>query len=359
MESARTKRNIVALAVAIPIIFLLAALTSSDNDHFTQLWRWINNIDTRDKEIVAMDRTLTRIVNLEGDWHFATGDDIERSYVDFDHSDWAQIKVPSYWETEGYRDYDGFGWYRKEFEIGEKALTKPLFAIMGRIDDVDEVYINGQKIGGLGQFPPPTYLSAWREYRQYPIPEGVLHGGRNIIAVRVYDAQMGGGIYNGDIGIYVSGLAQPLVNLQGEWQFKIDPDASYQKIQVPGKWEEQGFENYDGLAWYKKEFGALPVKGDQTLVLMLGKIDDTDEVHLNGTLIGRTGSLTDRDQEIDSKYYLIDRNYEFASSLLQESNILEVKVHDSYGPGGIYTGPVAIMTKADYLHYVETTARSN
>ena len=89
------------------------------------------------------------------------------------------------------------------------------------------------------------------------------------------------------------------------------------------------------------------------MVLMLGKIDDTDEVYLNGELIGKTGSLRDSDLDADPYYYRQSRIYEFSSSLLRAENALAVRVHDSGGHGGLYSGPVGIMTKRTYEVYRE------
>jgi len=359
MSSNRTKRNIIAILIAVPVIYLLSLLNIGfDHKADVDDWDWKINIGSRDKEVLDFDKTLTRITDLAGDWHFAAGDDLERGQANFDHSTWGTIKVPSYWEGEGYKDYDGYAWYRRTFELSENDLNKPLYAVLGRIDDADEVFINGQRIGGMGTFPP-TYVGAYDGYRNYSIAKGIVHKGENVIAVRVFDAQMSGGIYDGDIGIYASSLPSALVNLQGDWQFKVDDDMNYRVIQVPGIWENQGYEDYDGLAWYKKDFVLTEKAEEKRLVLLLGKIDDTDEVFLNGELIGRTGTLDDSDQQVDPDYYLIDRQYEFSADLLRENNTIELRVHDSGGEGGIYKGPVSIMGKAAFLKFQDLRARSN
>ena len=93
------------------------------------------------------------------------------------------------------------------------------------------------------------------------------------------------------------------VNITKGWKFKTGDssawssptfnDASWAPIEVGKPWEAQGYDNYDGFAWYRlhivipssiKEKSFLKEK----LRFDMGKIDDGDEVFLNGSLIGET-----------------------------------------------------------------------
>ncbi len=42
--------------------------------------------------------------------------------IDFDDSKWDKITVPSSWENQGFRGYNGYAWYRVSFE-GSTALV--------------------------------------------------------------------------------------------------------------------------------------------------------------------------------------------------------------------------------------------
>lgn len=303
-------------------------------------------------------RTRSLVVDLKGEWSFSVGDDSGWAESDFDSSGWSKVGVPGTWESEGYRDYDGYAWYRRSFGIEESDTDKAIYAYLGRIDDVDEVFVNGVRIGGKGRFLP-EYVTAWDEERVYRIPEGVLRAGSgNTMAVRVFDAEQGGGIVDGRVGLYASSLPQPLIDLSGDWRFfagdnlglrDVDFDASgLGRINVPSVWEEQGYDGYDGFAWYRKEFGRLAVSTVSEMVLLLGKIDDTDEVYLNGELVGRTGALDGTDRETNSNFYRENRVYSFSSSLLRERNVLAVRVRDDMGFGGIYEGALGIMSAEAY-----------
>ena len=89
-----------------------------------------------------------------------------------------------------------YGWFRRELTIPADLAGKDIFINVGKIDDADETFFNGVKVGGLGHFPP-DYVTAWDIIRHYKVPHEIIHyGGKNSIAVRVFDGVRGGGIYN-------------------------------------------------------------------------------------------------------------------------------------------------------------------
>ena len=61
---------------------------------------------------------------------------------------------------------------------------------LGSVDDFDETYFNGVRVGGIGK-EHPTY---WSAPRDYTIPASLIKPGKNVIAVRVWDRFGGGGI---------------------------------------------------------------------------------------------------------------------------------------------------------------------
>jgi sialate O-acetylesterase len=115
--------------------------------------------------------------------------------------------VPAAWETQGFRDYDGFGWYRVKFHVPEDLLNHKLIMMLGKIDDVDEAYVNGERIGRTGpadssRWPYHGSGGEWMELRSYTVPAGLLLSNQdNVLAVRVYDGLLQGGIYDGPVGI--------------------------------------------------------------------------------------------------------------------------------------------------------------
>ena len=133
-------------------------------------------------------------------WLFKTGDDPSWSDPELDDTDWAVIEVPCQWEEVGYPGFDGYAWYRLHFLLQEDLGAEPIL-VLGGVDDADETYLNGVKIGGLGGFPPDPHTE-WNTLREYPIPKGLMKQGENVLAIRVYDMGLGGGLHKGPLGIF-------------------------------------------------------------------------------------------------------------------------------------------------------------
>ncbi len=311
------------------------------------------------------ENEMNRVVQLRGLWKFSVGDDSLWSGTGFDDSAWDEILAPSRWEDEGYNDYNGYAWYRRSFSISQVADNYSIYLMFGGIDDVDEVFINGKFIGSRGSFPP-YYETAYNKERKYLIPREYLNfDSDNIIAVRVYDALLEGGIIGSPAGIYVDEGADYLdLNLAGFWKFHPGDnkqwktndfsDSSWVTINVPLEWENQGFRDYNGYAWYRKEFLLPEILKNKTLYLALGKIDDYDYVYINGKEIGNVFEL-DRDGEYKYSGYEYNarRIYKIPAGLLFEKgkNLIAVRVYDKTMRGGIYEGPIGIMDKSNYKRY--------
>ncbi len=315
---------------------------------------------------------LVLLKNLTGRWQFSIGINNEWISPKFDDSKWESIHVPAPWEDEGFNGYNGYAFYRKNIEIPAAYKDRMLYLNMGYIDDVDEVYLNGHKIGASGSFPP-NYNTAYNAERIYYIPaEDINFDGSNIIAVKVYDSYDQGGIVSGDIGLYGGKTSVNLdLNLQSLWKFQTgdDPgrkepdfdDSSWPEIFVPAKWEDQGYRDYDGYAWYRKKF-TYKSTNDEKMVLLMGKIDDIDQVFINGILIGSTGTFPARkwDDVYAGNAWLAFRGYYIPEGLLKknQTNVIAVRVLDTGGNGGIYEGPVGIISQAKYIEYWRNIKKS-
>ncbi|PLX11302.1 MAG: glycoside hydrolase [Marinilabiliales bacterium] len=308
---------------------------------------------------------LELIKDLEGYWQFSVGDNSHWMKKDFNDSKWDRLYVPKSWEQQGYDGYNGFAWYRKSFKLSSLEATKPVFLVLGNIDDVDEVYINGNKIGQTGSFFP-KYKTAYNQERIYRVHNSLLKADEsNVIAVRVYDSWAYGGITQGTVGLYYDITNDLLeINLEGEWSFalskpsnNINPKLSsldWTKIKVPGKWEDAGFEDYDGYAVYMKTFTISSKVAKNELVLVLGKIDDYDYVYFNGKKIGDIFELKDRGAYFGrGNEYTALRAYSIPSDLIRKDgkNTVVVKVYDYFQDGGIYEGPIGVTTKEKFKYF--------
>jgi beta-galactosidase len=166
---------------------------------------------------VALDCPLPERLNapaavsldLAGRWRFTT--DLEKKLQaaqvaapGFDASGWRELETPGPWEGKAadLKDYDGIAWYRREFDL----TTVPSAAValkVGAVDDEDWTYLNGQLVGHIGTDNHPEEY--WSAERVYAVPSGLLHVGRNVIAVRVSDLRGGGGIVRGPLGLFEPG----------------------------------------------------------------------------------------------------------------------------------------------------------
>jgi len=315
----------------------------------------------------AYNQEYRKVANLRGEWKFSIGDNSEWSSKDFEDQDWDDIWVPSSWENQGFHGYDGYAWYRTSFRIEDHISTLPMYLSLGYIDDVDEVYINGRLIGKTGSFPA-NYTTAYNANRIYRIPKNILQtNGKNSIAVRVYDQGGEGGIIHGDIAVMIDFDAIPVdYDLQGNWKFKtrdckiLTNDewdfSNWDEIMVPGIWENQGYKSYNGIACYAIEFDLNNEFNGERMVLVLGKIDDLDQVYLNGKLIGQAGDFTTKTLYNNIDFHKQLRGYYLPIDALNNKgkNILIVKVLDAGGLGGLYEGSVGLITQTHYIDFWRT-----
>lgn len=141
---------------------------------------------------------------VPAEWKFITGDRPE--YIDSALNEywWKDISPLELWEAQGFPGYDGFAWYRVKVVVPASLKKNAirydgLILSLGKIDDSDVTYFNGHKVGSTGTMPP-DYSGAWDVPRAYRIPPEIVQWGKkNTIAVRVYDAGGGGGLYGGPV----------------------------------------------------------------------------------------------------------------------------------------------------------------
>jgi sialate O-acetylesterase len=100
---------------------------------------------------------------------------------------WNPVPVVGNWETWGgdLASFDGMVWFRNKFTLTAAEAARAATLELGAIDDQDQTWVNGRRIGGLGMWDAP---------RRYPIPPGVLRAGENEIVVAAYDTGGGGGM---------------------------------------------------------------------------------------------------------------------------------------------------------------------
>ncbi len=143
-----------------------------------------------------------------------------------DADGWRPITTPAAWETLGeeFAGLDGFAWYQTAVTIPESWRGgRPLFMV-GGIDDADETYFNGTRIGATGAMPPDA-KTAWSEPRNYTIPADLLKPGEaNTIAIRVHDSGGAGGLTTSAPMLLGPGDD---IRLLTDWRIRAGDDAAW------------------------------------------------------------------------------------------------------------------------------------
>ncbi len=189
---------------------------------------------------------------------------------DLDESLWERIKVPGSWDQQDVK-IDGVVWYRRSVEIPEDWEDEDLLLSLARIDDFDEAYFNGVKVGQVLE----EYRESWSILRRYRIPSNLVRPGKNTIAVRVVDVYMNGGIFGLNNKVYLSLFNEKpeteRIPLHGYWKMRIasrmpdslppapvKPDEPFNHHQSPGRLYNgmiAPVTNYGvrGILWYQGE----------------------------------------------------------------------------------------------------------
>lgn len=144
----------------------------------------------------------TTFYNLEGVWKFSTRRRSEWKELGYDDSRWGNIMVPTYLKSKHIKEFIQNFYYRKEFVIPDYLKNKNLVLVLGKIDDFDETYINGNFIGTTNDGMQLGRSNSYRKIRIYEIPREYLNpNGVNVLSVRVIDLGVEAGIYQGPIGL--------------------------------------------------------------------------------------------------------------------------------------------------------------
>lgn len=154
-----------------------------------------------------------------------------------------------------------------------------------------------------------------------------------------------------------------LIKLDGEWLIKLDPESvgqkekwfeektlsNFEKVKVPGFFENQINKEFDGWIWYFKNF--MLNKSFKKAAIIFEGVDDDAIVYLNGQKIGEH-------QGYSEKFY-----FDISKYLKKGINSLVVLVNDNGGPGGIYKSVYikSYMKEVDLLKskYADKTARES
>ena len=135
----------------------------------------------------------------------------------FNDSTWRTMKLPTYWEATEVGEFDGAVWFRRTIEIPKSWLDKNLTLELGPVDDMDETYVNGAKVGGMlggGFYSTP---------RVYNVSKEIVKDSILTVAVRVIDIGGGGGIWGNGVKMRIHPDSTmdttESISLAGDWKY--------------------------------------------------------------------------------------------------------------------------------------------
>ncbi len=124
---------------------------------------------------------------------------------------WGKMPLPGIWENSVLPGFDGLVWIQRELELPAEAAGKPLTLEVGVVDDLDDTYFNGVRVGG--------YENPGKS-RVYEVPGNLVKAGKNVITVKIVDFMGEGGVKDGSkMAAAVDGKVYPL---DGEWSYCAD-----------------------------------------------------------------------------------------------------------------------------------------
>ncbi len=137
------------------------------------------------------------------------------SAADFDDASWKTVKIPGGFQELGVPDAPSLCWFRKEILLPDPLPSGKATIFLGVIERMDTTFVNGQWIGA----------SAWVENpRAYPLGEGILKPGKNVIAIRVLKTKPAGGFMSKADTLCLTLGDGTKIPLAGEWRGALSVD---------------------------------------------------------------------------------------------------------------------------------------
>jgi serine phosphatase RsbU (regulator of sigma subunit) len=128
---------------------------------------------------------------LNGPWQFHLGDNPAYALPQIPdttgQSGWEQITTDKTWGAQTHPSYVGYAWYRRHVSLNPAPSAQPdFYLLIQHVDDVYQVYWNGQIVGHNGVMPPrPSY-----PYNQAPQIVRLGPARDGVLAVRVWKAPL-------------------------------------------------------------------------------------------------------------------------------------------------------------------------
>jgi Domain of unknown function (DUF4838)/Glycosyl hydrolases family 2, sugar binding domain len=188
-----------------------AAFSGGSFEICDRVFRWRTTVN--DYYDLFGAKSVGAIQSLPVKWKFAldpknAGDKLGWSKSDFNDTKWAEISIDAFWEKQGYKDYDGYAWYRlNDLVLPIARKGKRCVLRFGAVDESCWVYVNG-KFAGSNLYDPKKDPDGWKKPRSFDITKFLRWDGPNSITVKVFDSGYAGGIWQGAMLVFEAAARQ-------------------------------------------------------------------------------------------------------------------------------------------------------
>lgn len=143
---------------------------------------------------------------VAGDW----------SQPSLDMSTWKNVSLKQGFTELGVPTTPAVVWFRREITLPDPLPVGPAKVLLGVVEKMDTVFINGKSIGA----------SAWVENpRAYTVPANTLRPGQNLISIRVLKTAADGGFRSPAEALKLVLGDGAIIPLEGEWRGIVSVDA--------------------------------------------------------------------------------------------------------------------------------------
>lgn len=241
-------------------------------DFDDEAWRAVNLPHDWSVEPIPQEAMASADVihPIDGTWLFKEGDKDAYAEPSLDTAKWQAVKLPAVMA-----DFKPATtrWFRRDVELTAEQAKNGVIFELGRIDDCDEFYVNGKKIGDTGVMPknqPQGHcIPAWQQNRNYKTPASALNPGKNLLAICVYNDKGPGGIRRATkTNAHATETIQKVVG-------------PFSRTAIGGT--HSGY-TVGGTGWYRKHFAVEDLTQHRTI--RFGAVMMNSDVWINGHHLG-------------------------------------------------------------------------
>jgi sialate O-acetylesterase len=143
----------------------------------TRLGGYGPQLDILSEYVTAPDAAKAKWREIAAAWWRAHDPNFVWRDPAYDDSTWDEIVPAGSWKDWGVpalKNFDGIVWFRKTVTLTAAEAQGAARLSLGPVDQADTTWVNGTDVGG-GE--------GWNAERDYMVPAGTMHEGKNVIAV--------------------------------------------------------------------------------------------------------------------------------------------------------------------------------